>query len=123
MPDNIIDQEAITLRMYVDLLEKLSNGDLRGIKNLSEIEKRAIIELEKSGLISNEFENRETRHWAPKYYGLLVITPNGINSLESWKTSLYKNSIKSKVIVAVEKVLWIFVGAIITLLPSILGIT
>lgn len=110
----------ITLRMYVDLLERIGLGEVRHPGKLPGNEKRAAEELLRSGLVSNG----QTKH----IHGMLIfseplaITPEGISALDSWKMQIKENSWQWKFGGALIRFLWVIVGALAASMSDILKI-
>ena len=110
----------ITLRMYVDLLEKIGRGEIRHPGKLPNNEKRAAEELLRSGLVSNG----HTRH----IQGMLIfseplaITPEGISALDSWKAQIKESSWQWKFGGAIVRFLWVIVGALAASMSDILKV-
>ncbi len=110
----------ITLRMYVDLLERIGLGEVRYPEKLPGNEKRAAEELLRSGLVSNGHTRR--------IQGMLIfseplaITPEGISALDSWKMQIKEASWQWKFGGALVRFLWVIVGALAASMSDILKI-
>ncbi len=90
--ENTQDRTSITLSMYVDLLRKFKDSGERIHPSLSTIEKRAVDELTRSGLLSvgrttelNGLQIMSQPH---------VITPSGIAALDAWEIQIKKNTME-----------------------------
>lgn len=100
----------ITLRMYVDLLQRISLGEIVGVKELKGAEQRATKELINSGLASDGITHILGGRIA--FLGHIAITPEGIAALESWSAHLRDTNRWSKFGDALIRFLWVMVGAL-----------
>lgn len=111
---------SITLRRYVQVLERVSRGEVQSLDALKGLDNRVARELLRAGLIS---DNANISKFEESLYAgaLLAITPDGIAALESWTAMLKAKSPWQKVLSILEKFFWITVGAIATSIPKLFG--
>lgn len=107
----------ITLRMYVDLLCRIGNGEVINSEELEDIEKRAVRELLRSGLVSDDAREVMGR---VTLRGALAITPEGIAALSAWDTQLKKSTWLWKFGDTLLRFLWVMVGALAASLSDLL---
>jgi hypothetical protein len=108
----------ITFKMYVNVLERISLGQISSVSALSLHEKRICKELKRSSLVSDDPKEAFGRALIT---GSLVITPEGIAALDSWLLTLKKSSWSYKFGDSLLRLLWVFVGALAASIPSVLN--
>jgi len=102
---------TITLKMYVDLLRRASQGGIGYIDELLLSERRAAKELLNSGLLSDG-GSRIVASTA-------VITPEGASALEAWSSYLRLESKWHKIGEVLIRFFWILVGALVASVSDI----
>lgn len=110
----------ITLKMYVDLLDRISKGEIAFINDLKGAEKRATKELLRSGLVSNEAHLSEMERSLYAGGDELAITPEGIAALEAWSEQLKSSTLLHKAGDTLLRVLWLIIGVLVASLANFL---
>jgi len=108
----------ITFKMYIDVLDRISCGTILSTRGISASEQRVCSELIRSGLVSNDAKEVFGRI---RSTGELVITPEGISALDSWRFTIKQSSWSYKLGDTFLRFLWVIVGAVAASLPGILN--
>lgn len=111
-------KSIITLRMYVDLLRRASEGEIRSPSNLDGPEKRATEELVRSGFLSDG--DKTVIDGFLIFSQPLVITPQGIAALSAWQMQLKESVWYWNAVDTLVRILWVMVGALIASMSDIL---
>jgi hypothetical protein len=119
MPSKTLKTSNITLKTYVLLLKRISQGEIDSIDILKGNENRVARELLRSGFISNDSTISEFERQVRSGGVSLAITPKGIAALESWSEQLKSRSFWHKAGDNLLRFLWLVVGAIIASIPKL----
>jgi len=108
----------ITLKSYVLLLKRISDGEVSFIDDLKGDDNRMARELLRSGLASDDARISDFERHIYSSRLSLVITPEGIAALESWSSMLKEKSFLHKSFDNLQRLFWILVGAMISYLAK-----
>lgn len=115
------NRSKITLKTYVDLLDRVSKGEVFDINDLKWPETRVANELLRSGLVSDNDGSSESAMGLRAGPDDLAITPEGITALGSWSEQLRKSSFGYKVGDAFLRFLWVVVGAAVVTFSNVVN--
>ena len=110
---------SINTNTYLGYLRRANSGDLPCITKAEGIERRVLVELIESGLLSSNESRCET---GVTFHEKIYLTPEGAKTLQIWEAEIKASSLPNKIAEALTRVLWVFVGVIAALLPKLLNI-
>ena len=104
------------LKEYFDILLMFASNSFDTIDENSNVNLEKLNQLIKAGYISAEIS--ETKDWL--IFNHVCITPSGLNILFEWSLLIEKNSIKGNLLDVFGKIIWLSVGAFITILSTLM---
>jgi hypothetical protein len=112
-------KSAITLRTYIEILEKCSRGELRNLQHKYD---PVLVSLRDEGLVSllDSKSNAPLAAFISSDRELVVITPKGARTLIEWKGFINENTLIYKFFNGMTRLGWVLIGALSASLTDIL---